>query len=123
MKLDSSTEEPKAALNGLTFFPIPHFDQVQAAFGALEGSFFNRYKLPEVPRELVEAVGALFHKGGGLPDFDPRVDRNLAIRATKAWLCSWAPAHEAKIATVAYAFWVWSTPAAIDAAVGEGAQA
>lgn len=107
---------PKAALHGLTFYPVPHFDRVHAAFGASEDQFFNRHRLPAVPQQHVDAVGALFFKGGSLPEFDPRVDRTLAARATKAWLGSWAPAHEAKVATVAYAFWVWSTPGAIDAA-------
>jgi hypothetical protein len=64
---------------------------------------------------------ALFYEGGHLPQFDPRVDRQLAVRATKAWLASWAPSHEQKEATVGYAFWLWSTPAAIDAAIAKAA--
>jgi hypothetical protein len=63
-------------------------------------------------------VSRLFFEGGELPKFDPRVDVAKAARAARALLSSFAPAHEQKEATVAYAFWVWSTPEAIDAAQG-----
>ncbi len=110
---------PAATNRGLTFFPIPAFDAPSQAFGADEKCFFSRRDIPEVPRVHRDAAMALFYGGGKLPDFDPRVDKNAAMAATRAWLGSWAPAHESKEATVGYAFWVWSTPAAIDAALSE----
>ncbi len=110
---------PSATHLGLTFFPVPEFDSPSVAFGAGESAYFPRRNLPEVPRKYRDAAMSLFYGGGELPKFDPRVDRDAAFRATRALLSSWAPAHEAKEATVGYAFWVWSTPAAIDAALAE----
>lgn len=112
---------PSAVKDGLTFFPVPTFDDVSIAFGADERAFFGRRDLPDVPSQHKDAAMSLFYKGGPLPKFDPRVDTKLAMRAVKAWLVSWAPAHESKEATVGYAFWVWSTPEAIDAAKATGA--
>jgi len=108
---------PSATNRGLTFYPIPTFGDPEIAFGARSEAFFDRRDLPEVPKEYCDRAMALFYGGGQLPEFDARVDRKLAIRAVKAWLGSWSPAHESKEATVGYAFWVWSTPAAIDAAI------
>ncbi len=55
--------------------------------------------------------------GGTLPEeISPIIDKQKAIRAVKAWLSSFAPAHEAKIGTVAYAFWVWSDHSLIESA-------
>lgn len=113
---------PNATHQQRTFFPIPEFSDVSLAFGApIEAFFPDRYDLPHVPREHAGAAMELFYEGGKLPDFDPRVDRALATRAMKAWLGSWAPSHEQKEATVGYALWVWSTPAAIDAALAKAA--
>ncbi len=109
---------PSATHSGLTFFPIPQFGDVRAAFGASEKDFFpDRRNLPKVPSKHCDAAMQLFYSGGKLPEFDPRVDKAAAARATRAWLASFAPSHEAKEATVGYAFWVWSTPEAIDAAM------
>ena len=113
---------PSAVVRGLTFFPVPEFSDPEIAFGAQEGSFFNRRDLPDVPRKYRDAAMGLFYSGGKLPAFDPRIDPTLAARATKAWLGSWAPAHESKEATVGYAFWLWSTPEAIDAAIAKAVQ-
>lgn len=103
-------------MKGLVFWPIPAFDGPSCAFGADERAFFNRRELPEVPRVWQDKANALFFSGGELPDFAPQVDKAQASRAIRAWLSSWAPAHEAKIATVAYAMWLWTTPAALDGA-------
>lgn len=113
---------PSPTHSGLTFFPVPEFTGPHVAFGADAKAFFpDRYDLPKVPREHCSAAMKLFYEGGRLPEFDPRVDRTLAFRAAQAWLASFAPAHETKEATVGYAFWVWSTPAAIDAAIAKAA--
>ena len=104
--------QAKSQIGGLTFLPVPEFDDVDCAFGARQSSYFDRNNLPKVPREFEDHVHRLFFKGGDMPDFHPSIDREKARRATGAWLRSFAPAHEAKVATVAYAFWVWSNPPA-----------
>ena len=113
----SGVDVPSATKDGLTFFPVPEFDDLSIAFGAGEKSYFDRRNLPDVPKKFEDAAGSLFFSGGKLPEFDPRVDVKKASRAVRALLSSFAPSHEAKEATVAYAFWVWSTPKAIDAAL------
>lgn len=117
---DDEVKIPSAVERGLTFFPVPEFSDAEIAFGADQKAFFNRRDLPDVPKKHGNAAMTLFYNGGPLPDFDSRVDRKLAMRAVKAWLGSWAPAHESKEATVGYAFWLWSTPEAIDAAITTG---
>lgn len=114
--------EPSAQCHGLTFYPIPEFTDVEMAFGASEAAFFDRRSSAGVPECFRKAGMELFFQGGPLPKLDPRVDRTKALRAVTAWLRSWAPAHEAKEATVGYALWLWSTPSALDAAdaVGRG---
>jgi hypothetical protein len=111
-----SKEIPNAVEKGLTFYPMPEFTDAEIAFGADVSSYFNRRDLPMVPREFKSAAMDLFYNGGKLPEFDKRVDREKAMRAVRALLSSFAPAHESKEATVGYAFWVWSSPEAIDAA-------
>jgi single-strand DNA-binding protein len=95
--------------------PIPEFGAPAQAFGAREGSYFNRRSLPQVPRKYTDEAERLFFGGGPLPEFAPQVDKQKAMQATRALLSSFAPSHEAKIATVGYAFWVWSTPDALAA--------
>lgn len=102
------TETPTLTRDGLTFFPIPTFDGPACAFGADAGAYFNRRGLPKVPRKYEDIIQSLFFSGGKLPDLQPLVDRAAAMRALQAWLRSFAPAHEAKIATAAYALWVWT---------------
>lgn len=53
-------------------------------------------------------------RGVVLPKFHEKVDPRKASRALHAWLSSWAPAHEAKEATVAYALWLWTHETALD---------
>lgn len=108
-------ETPSIESRGLTFWPIPEFSDVEIAFGADSDKFFSRHDMPDVPREFEKKANDLFFSGGTLDGLDPRVDKALASRAIQAWLCSFAPAHEAKSATVGYALWVWSTPKALDA--------
>lgn len=98
---------------GLTFVPVPEFSDVDIAFGASRDAYFDRYALPKVPRKYGAMASRLFFSGGKIPAFAPEIDRTKAARALRAWLTSFAPAHEAKEATVAYALWAWGAhPAA-----------
>ncbi|MCB1723243.1 MAG: hypothetical protein KDJ39_06065 [Gammaproteobacteria bacterium] len=101
-------ERPAETINGMTFFPVPHFTDVEVAFGASADRYFDRRNLPDVPRRFTNIVDDLFFKGGQLPDLDERIDRDKAYRAVRAWLSSFAPPHESKVATVGYALWLWS---------------
>ena len=105
---------PQRKIKGLTFFPVPEFDDAQLAFGAPQKSFFNRNDLPVIPGKYEGMVSSLFFKGGDIPELHQSVDMNKARRALHAWLSSWSPAHEAKVATVAYALWLWTHETALD---------
>lgn len=100
--------KPTPICNGLTFFPVPEFDRITAAFGAEEKAYFTK-PLPDIPRQFDDMAASLFYNGGELPEFSPQVDREKATNAVRAWLRSWAPQHECKIATVGYALWLWTT--------------
>lgn len=104
-------ENPEVTKDGLTFLPVPEFDAAACAFGADEKCFFNRRNLPKVPREFEQQAEKFFFSGGEIPAFAPDVDRAKAAKAIRAWLCSFAPAHESKVATVGYALWCWSVKA------------
>lgn len=78
-------------------------DDVDIVFGASGDHYFNRMDIPKVPREFDDMVNGWFFSGGKIPEFHPSVDREKAVLAIKALLGSFAPPHEAKIATVAYA--------------------
>lgn len=104
---------PTAKMNGVTFWPIPDFDDLSAVSGARANAYFKRNDLPEVPRKYEDMAQELFFSGGALPEFAPQVDRAKARKAVMAWLSSWEPAHEAKIATVGYALWLWTDEKAI----------
>lgn len=108
--------KPSATKDGLTFWPIPPTSQADAAFGLDEGSYFNRRSLPKVPREFEKLVQDLFFSGGVMPQLANGVDRSQASLRLRAMLCSFAPSHESKVATAAYALWVWSTPEIVQAA-------
>lgn len=101
---------PTATCDGLTFYPIPEITDLDAAFGFREDRYFNRRALPKVPEKFEDAAQKLFFSGGDIPASCNGVDRAKAIRFMRALLSSFAPPHESKIATAAYAFWVWSTP-------------
>jgi hypothetical protein len=105
-------DQPDVTCKGFTFLPVPVFDDVTVAFGPQESAYFNRHDLPKVPRQYEAIVDRLFASGGEWPAFGDDVNKTNAKRAIKAWLCSFAPAHESKIATVAYALWVWSPESA-----------
>lgn len=107
---------PQTTIQGLTFYPVPNFDGPTAAFGAPASAFFDRRNLPDVPKKFEDMAQGLFFSGGKIPDFSPKVDRKKAFTALSAWLGSFAPAHEAKIATAAYALWLWTDDAALETA-------
>lgn len=113
--MKDETTMPTPEKNGLTFWPIPEFSDPECAFGAQADKFFSRYELPDVPRQFEDKAGQLFFAGGKVETFAPQVDTKKAYRALRAWLSSFAPAHEEKEATVAYAIWLWSTPEALTA--------
>lgn len=110
---NKNTQVPKKSINGITFFPVPEFTDLDMAFGADESKYFNRHDLPEVPSEYEDMAGNLIYKGGRLPDLAPQVDKSKAMKAIRAWLSSFAPAHEAKLATVGYALWLWTNEDAL----------
>lgn len=101
--------KPEKVCQGLTFFPVPEFDDASVAFGADANAYFDRRDRPDVPREWENYVDNLFFSGGHLPELSPKVDRELATRAIRAWLSSFAPPHESKITTAAYALWLWTS--------------
>jgi hypothetical protein len=80
------------------------------AFGANASAYFDRRDLPEIPRSFEKKASDLFFKGGGIEVSDD-IDALKATRAIRAWLSSFAPSHESKEATVAYALWCWSDEA------------
>jgi len=107
--------KPEKTIKGLTFYPVPEFDDITVAMGADESAFFNRHDLPEFPREYDDLANKLMFSGGKLEGLSPKVPMDKAMRAVRAWLCSFAPAHEAKTATVGYALWLWSDDEALSA--------
>ena len=100
--------KPQKEINGITFFPVPEFGDLSAAFGADEEKFFNRTDLPEMPSKYEDMADKLFFEGGDIPELHNSVDREKALNAIRAWLSSATPAHEYKIATVGYALWLWT---------------
>ena len=101
--------KPKNRINNVTFYPVPVFGDESIAFGAKQDAYFKRSNLPDVPDEFEDMASSLFFSGGTLPEFSSCIDRSKAARAIKAWLSSWAPAHEEKITTVGYALWLWTS--------------
>lgn len=103
--------KPQAVKDGLQFWPIPALSQLDAAFGFDLAGYFKRSSLPDVPRQYEDAAHSLFSGGmAGMPDLAKGVDKWQAAAVIRSMLISFAPSHEAKIATAAYALWVWSTP-------------
>ena len=99
---------PSPTYGGITFIPVPEFSAIDAAFGADISRYLKRGDEPDIPREFIDHANRLFFEGGRLPPLADDVDKRKANTAIRAWLCSFAPSHEAKVATVGYAFWVWS---------------
>jgi hypothetical protein len=114
--LKGNDVKPQTKIKGLTFFPVPEFNAPTVVFGADERAFFKRHDLPDVPAKFEDIAQNLFFSGGKVPELHPRVNRQKAFAALSAWLKSFAPAHEAKIATAAYALWLWTDDTVLDTA-------
>lgn len=99
--------KPELTCKGLQFYPIPKIDVAKAAFGLDADQYFNRNSLPDVPENYESIISSLFFCGGDLPEMQNEVDRSLAAAFIRGLLASFAPPHEAKVATAAYALWVW----------------
>ncbi len=96
---------------------IPEFNDAEIAFGPKDGSraYMTReelgdwYGFPNNP--YTNAVNKLFFQGGKLEDhglrFKDGIDQTKAMRAIRAWMVSWAPKHEIKVGTIAYALSHW----------------
>jgi hypothetical protein len=102
---------PEKVKNGLTFYPVPDLKKAEHIFGADRSMYFQRKNgLPDVPEKYEKMASKLFFHGGKLPDelkLKNPDDIAKAFRYISGMLSSFAPAHEEKITTVAYAFWVW----------------
>ena len=107
--------KPQKKIKGITFFPIPEFGEMAVLLGADETQFFSQYDLPEVPHKYEDMAQKLFFNGGAIPELHQSVDRKKAIKALRAWLGSFYPAHEEKIATAGYALWLWTDPDVLSA--------
>jgi len=105
---------PQKEINGIVFFPIPEFEDNDVAFGADTNRFFDQRTLPNIPAKFDDMACGLFYDGGALPETHPSVDRKKAARALRAWLGSFSPSHESKMATVGYALWLWTDPTVLD---------
>lgn len=90
--------------NGITFIPVPKFN---GFMGASVDEYFDRTNLPDVPKEYEKMASDLFFSGGQLPKFIDGIDKKDAFHALNGWLRSWDASHESKMATIAYALWVW----------------
>lgn len=112
---------PAATHKGITFWPIPHVSDEHVAFGMPGSAYFPRHDLPDVPQRFEDEARRLFFRGGKMSDLHPAVDRLLAARWLQAHFRSFAPSHEAKEATVAYAIWVWNTAEIVQPAMKGGA--
>jgi hypothetical protein len=111
--MSKENDKPHVMMQGVSFYPVPEFTDGEVAFGATYGAsnFFPRGKLRDiyVPRKFSDMAETLFYEGGKLPKFHPKVDLRKAKKALAAWLRSFEPAHEAKLKTVGYALWLWTS--------------
>jgi hypothetical protein len=110
---DMADVKEKGLTLGSHQFPV--FDGASAAFGARGKDYPDQSVIPEKFRRghtpYNRVVSTLFFKGGKLDDFGlsfkKGIDRNQAMTAIRALLCSFDPKHEIKEATVAWALSEW----------------
>lgn len=96
-------------------YPVPDdLKAVNVAFGAKRKHYLTREQLKDWygrGTRFHEAAQSLFFNGGKLADhglaFKPDIDRDKAMLALRALLCSFEPKHEIKIGTVAVALANW----------------
>jgi hypothetical protein len=95
---------------------VPDFNELDAAFGAKLAAYPAMTDIPAEFRDrhnnpFCEVASQIFFNGGSLAthglEFKPGIDRIKAMTALRAWLCSFEPSHELKIATVGYALSHW----------------
>lgn len=107
-----------SSLPPLGEFSIPNFDKVSIIFGAELRQYPHYESIPQEFRRghtvFNKAASGLFFRGGRLEDFGVQfragINPGIARAAIHAWLCSFAPPHEQKEATVAWALSVWGEP-------------
>ena len=94
---------------------VPDFDMPTVAFGARLDEYPEWDDLPDEFRKerhpCCDVASMLFFNGGELSDYGlklkPEIDNKKALNAIRAWLGSWEPKHEHKIASVGYALSQW----------------
>lgn len=106
-----------APAEGLKLGPhqFPAFDGPAAVFGANERDYPAMHIIPEQFKSFSgpyqNVFSGLFYNGGKLDDFGLTVkagiNRAQFFTALRALMCSWAPKHEHKTATVAWALSEW----------------
>lgn len=103
--------EYKGAELMLGSFSVPAFDAPTVVFGASLAQYPQRETIPQVPHRYHDVVSSLFFSGGTLEDHGLRIKDSVhkmrAMAAIRAWLSSWAPKHEHKTETVAWALSEW----------------
>lgn len=94
---------------------IPEFTGLEAALGAALATYPDPTAIPQQffrSHRLCDVANKLFFDGGKLADhglqFKPEIDQRKAMAALRAWLSSFAPSHEHKVATVAWALSEWT---------------
>jgi len=127
MQSETVAKTAPTAAEGLKVGPhqFRKFNGLDAAFGADIKDYPSREVIPEEFQrhrgtKFNEIVSALFFKGGSLSDhgvrIKPDIDRAAAMTAIRALLCSFAPKHEHKEATVAWCLSEWTEPLPAEAA-------
>lgn len=106
-----ATPEAQTALVALKVgdHQFPAFTAIDAAFGANERDYPDYGSIPAEHRhgsKFGRVFSGLFYSGGTLADHGLKlragVDRASFYTTLRALMCSWAPKHEVKEATVAW---------------------
>jgi hypothetical protein len=112
----SQAKQP-AANAKIPAYPYWQADAADASFGADLSRYVKRDEAYAIERNLHREAGvcsALFFSGGRLADhglrWRPEIARQRPMQTLRALLCSFAPSHEAKTATVALALHHWCEP-------------
>jgi len=99
-------------------FEVPGFTALDATFGAGLKTYPPMAMIPAEFQtwsgKYQDIVSSLFFKGGRLEDHNIKlrtgIDHKAAMTAIRAWMGSFAPKHEHKTATVAWALSEWTEP-------------
>lgn len=97
-------------------FVVPKFEGISTVFGADISEYPPMEMIPPEFKSwsgrYPNIVSSLFFKGGKFEDhgirLKPNISKMLAMSAIRAWMCSFAPKHEHKTATVAWALSQWT---------------